>query len=94
MNVSTVAGALGVNCTYLSHIFAAEVGTRMSRFIARRRIEMAKKMLATTDWQIKRVAFESGHGNADWFSQVFHAQEGLTPCEYRRQVRPEKRRRT
>lgn len=85
-NVASVARALGVNATYLSHIFSEEMGTRMSRYIASRRIQIAKKLLATTDWQVKRVAFESGHSNADWFSQVFHSYTGMTPCAYRRQA--------
>jgi transcriptional regulator GlxA family with amidase domain len=89
-NVATVARALGINSTYLSHIFSEEMGTRMSRFIANRRIQLAKKLLSTTDWQIKRVAFESGHSNADWFSQVFHAYAGMTPCDYRRTSRAAK----
>jgi AraC-like DNA-binding protein len=87
MNVSTIARYLQLNSTYLSHLFAEHMGMRMSRFISNRRIQLAKRLLATTDWQIKRVAFESGHSNADWFSQVFHAQEGITPGEYRRSVR-------
>lgn len=89
-NVATVARALGINSTYLSHIFSEEMGTRMSRFIANRRIQLAKTLLATTDWQIKRIAFESGHSNADWFSQVFHAYAGMTPCDFRRASRAEK----
>lgn len=85
-NVASVARALGVNATYLSHIFSEGTGTRMSRYIAGRRVQLAKKLLATTDWQVKRVAFETGHSNADWFSQVFHAYTGMTPCAYRRQT--------
>lgn len=85
-NVASVARALGVNATYLSHIFSEGMGTRMSRYIASRRVQLAKKLLATTDWQVKRVAFESGHSNADWFSQVFHSYTGLTPCAYRRRM--------
>lgn len=86
-NVSAVARVLGINATYLSHIFCEVTGMRMSRYIAKRRVELAQSLLASTDWQIKRVAFESGHNNADWFSQVFQSHVGTTPCNYRRQVR-------
>ena len=64
--------------------FAQEVGMRMSRYIATRRIELAKKLLISTHWQIKRIAYESGHSNPDWFSQVFRAHTGMTPRDYRR----------
>lgn len=84
LTVRSVARALGVSSTYLSHVFALDVGTPMHRYIAARRLELARRLLATTDWPVKRVAFASGHGNADWFSHVFHAATGMTPTEYRR----------
>lgn len=87
MNVGKIAEAMQLNPAYLSHLFAGQTGVRMGRYIAARRIELAKRLLATTDWQVKRIAFESGHGNADWFSQVFHAHEGMTPGDYRRRAR-------
>lgn len=87
LTVAGIAADLKINSTYLSHLFAEQVGTRMGRYIAQRRIEMAKYLLATTNWQVKRVAYESGHKNADWFSQVFHAHVGATPCEYRESSR-------
>jgi len=87
LSVAGIAADLRINSTYLSHLFAEQVGVRMGRYIVQRRIELAKKLLTTNSWQIKRVAYESGHKNADWFSQVFHAHVGMTPGEYRRSAR-------
>jgi transcriptional regulator GlxA family with amidase domain len=86
MTVANIARHLGMNSTYLAHLFSRQVGTRMSRHITNKRIELAKELLATTDDQIKQVAYKTGHGNPDWFSQVFHSQTGLTPREYRRKA--------
>ncbi len=86
ISVAGIARSLGINSTYLAHLFAGQVGVRMSRYISRRRVELAKKLLAGTNWPIKRVSFESGHANADWFSQVFRAHTGVTPRDYRRQA--------
>jgi AraC-like DNA-binding protein len=87
LTVAHVAQKLDINPTYLAHLFAKQVGVRMSRHIADRRIRFAKNLLATTEWQIKRVAYESGYANPDWFSHVFHARAGITPGEYRRNER-------
>lgn len=84
LNVATVARALSINATYLSHIFAEETGTRMSRYIATRRVELAKELLSTTEYQVKRIALQTGHSNPDWFSQIFRSHTGMTPLEYRR----------
>jgi AraC-like DNA-binding protein len=87
LTVARVAQHLGMNSTYLGHLFTAQVGMRMSRYIADRRIELAKTLLVTTDWPVKQVAFESGHRNSDWFTQAFGRSVGLTPGEYRRRIR-------
>ena len=82
--VSRIARELDIHPTYLSQLFADQVGQRMSRFIAARRVELAKTLLATTGWQVKRIAHETGHANPNWFCHVFSVHTGLTPGEYRR----------
>ncbi len=84
MSVASIAAMMNMNATYLAHIFVDQVGMRMSRYIASARIELARKLLRTTNWQIKRVAFECGYANPDWFCQVFRTQTGVTPSAFRR----------
>lgn len=83
LTVMHVARALNMNATYLGHLFVEHMGTTIRRYITQCRIARAKKMLADTGWQVKKVALESGYRNADWFSQVFHAETGMTPRAYR-----------
>ncbi len=87
LTVARIARTLDINSTYLAHLFAEQIGRRMSRHISDLRMELAKNLLSTTDWQIKRVAFESGYANPDWFSHVFHVRAGLTPGQYRTKTR-------
>lgn len=87
LTVEGVARHAGVNATYLGHLFSKHAGIRMSRYIAMRRVELAKSLLATTDWQVKRVAFATGHRNANWFTEVFRHFAGSTPSEFRRSLK-------
>ncbi|MHC4441510.1 MAG: helix-turn-helix transcriptional regulator [Planctomycetota bacterium] len=87
LTVGYVAQALDIHPDYLAHLFNEQVGQRMSRYIAEHRIEHAKHLLSTTDWQIKRIAHETGHANRNWFSHVFSSHTGLTPSEYRKKTR-------
>jgi AraC-like DNA-binding protein len=91
LTVERVARELDMDPSYLGHLFVDQVGQRMSRFIAARRIELAKNLLATTDWQIKRIAHETGHANANWFCYVFRTFTGLTPGACRRRGRDKSR---
>ncbi len=90
LTVAHAASVLGVCPTYLSEIFVEHTGHRMSRFIAARRVELAKELLATTDWQIKRIALETGHANPNWFCHIFSAHTGVTPSEYRAVARAQR----
>ncbi|MBP7937830.1 MAG: helix-turn-helix transcriptional regulator [Phycisphaerae bacterium] len=83
LSVAGVALELDLYPTYLSELFVEHMGQRMSRFIARRRVELAKRLLATTDWQVKRIALETGYANPNWFCHVFAVHTGLTPGQYR-----------
>jgi AraC-like DNA-binding protein len=87
LTVASVCRAIGMNPTYLAHVFSSRVGMRMSRYIASRRIELAKRLLKTTTWQIKQVAYECGYANPDWFSHVFHVHTNMKPGEFRRKQR-------
>jgi AraC-like DNA-binding protein len=86
LTVRRIAEELDIYPNYLSQLFAKQVGQRLSQFIAGRRIELAKELLATTDWQVKRVARATGHANPRWFSYVFRVFTGLTPGTYRRRL--------
>jgi AraC-like DNA-binding protein len=86
LTVHRVARELGIHPNYLSHLFADQVGQRMARFISMRRVDRAKTLLATTPWQIKRIAHETGHANSNWFCHVFGILTGLTPGQYRKKT--------
>jgi len=86
MTVAGIARKLHISPTYLSHLFAEQLGTRMHRYITLRRIEQAKILLTTTNHPIKRVAHETGHGSADWFTYLFRKHTGITPGQFRRKI--------
>lgn len=88
LTVGMIASELDINASYLGSIFADQVGQRMNWYIAARRVELAKTLLAKTDRQVKVIARNTGHANPNWFCHVFRVHTGLTPNGYRRQSRP------
>jgi len=87
LTVRRIALKLSIHPDYLAHLFASQVGQRMSRWITARRIERAKNLLTHTRWQIKRISRETGHANPNWFSYVFRSETGRTPSRYRQESR-------
>lgn len=50
------------------------------------RMEKAKELLSETSLTVSAIAEKCGFSQAKYFSQVFHANQGITPCQYRRQT--------
>jgi len=86
LSVTAVAVAVGSHPDYLAHLFARHTGRRMSRHITDLRVARARRLLETTDWQVKRIAWECGFANANWFSHIFHQRLGQTPSAHRRKA--------
>lgn len=84
LTVKRIAEAVNCNPKYLSGVFRRERGVGIGEFIATRRITLAKDLLRSADWQIKRIAYACGFANPNWFSFVFRTQTGVTPCAFRR----------
>jgi len=87
LSVTAVATAIGSHPDYLAHVFSEQVGERMTKYIARERVKLARRLLTTTNWQVKRVAWACGFANPNWFSHVFHQHTGATPLDFRRAAR-------
>jgi len=84
LTVERIARNVGANTTYLGHVFSQRMGIRMKRYIATRRVELAKKLLATTDLDVKQIAYACGCHSRTWFQQMFRTHAGTTPGQYRR----------
>lgn len=69
---------------HLSHIFRAQMGEAPIRYLIRKRIDEAKKLLADTNLPVGEVAAEVGYENAVYFSQIFSKETGFSPIQYRR----------
>jgi len=86
LTVRRVADFLDLHPDYLAHLFVCEFGERMARYITKRRVERARTLLRSTEWQVKRVARECGFAAPNWFVHVFREHSGETPGSYRRHI--------
>lgn len=78
-----------VACTSRFHFarrFRARVGTSPIDYVMTRRIELAKKKLASGENSICTVAHDLGFFDQSHFSRTFCRRVGVTPGEYRAQA--------
>ena len=85
--LDTLAEVAHINKYYLAHTFQKAYGISPITYLNRRRIEESKYMLGNTGYSLAQISELMGFSSPSYFSQCFRKAEGLTPNEYRRQVR-------
>ncbi|PWM73110.1 MAG: hypothetical protein DBX59_05285 [Bacillota bacterium] len=72
------------NANYISYTFKEFMGTGISRYILKKRMEKACGLLTETVLSVKEIAEQTGYEDALYFERVFKKYAGMPPTEYRR----------
>lgn len=83
ITVTALAEYVGLYPSYLSTLFAKEVGIPISEYILDKRIETAKNMLKFSDISYSEIAAILAFSSQSHFTKVFKEKEGITPKLYR-----------
>ena len=67
--------------------FRAAFGETPHEFLTRLRLDRAKELLTVSGRPVTEICFDVGFSSLGSFSTLFRRQVGLSPAEYRRQVR-------
>lgn len=84
LRLRDLAGAAGLSEYHFCRAFRHATGLAPFEFVARLRVEEAKRRLRETDAGVLEIAIDVGYRSASHFSQLFRRQVGLTPTAYRR----------
>lgn len=81
---SSIAGHVGLDLWQFCRKFRAATGMTCNEFIAERRMQEARRLLARPDLLIKEVAYRVGFEDANYFSRRFKSVVGTSPTSYRK----------
>lgn len=84
---SDVARAAGFAPDYFSRLFKKREHITFERYLQRRRVERAKRLLAQTGASLEAVGRLCGFGSGPYFHRVFRAVTGVTPGAFREDAR-------
>lgn len=83
ITVSTLAAHVGLSPSYLSHLFAKEMGTPISSYIQDKKIETAQNMLCYSNHAISVISSTLAFPSQSYFTALFREKTGKTPGQYR-----------
>lgn len=83
LHLHDVAEHVHVSTYYFCKVFKKATGIGFSEFLARARVEIAKKLLADPVLPINEVANQAGFGSLSQFNRVFQRYAGCSPKQYR-----------
>lgn len=83
ISLRDVSDNLEVSYGYISRLFNMPNIGGFSSILRKKRLELAKRLLQTTNMKVYEVAFATGFKNGRYFSEVFKNETGLMPKEYR-----------
>ncbi|MDP4152380.1 MAG: helix-turn-helix domain-containing protein [Bacillota bacterium] len=84
LSLESIAEACGVTPAYLGRYFKQQTGETPIQYVDKRRLAIAKELLANTDLPLKQIISRVGFVDESNFIRKFKKLEGITPISYRR----------
>jgi len=87
LRAQTLADMAGVSIAHFRRLFQEALGLPLHRYILNTRLERARKLLATTDIPIFRIAEECGFSSQSHLTASFKSLHVATPADFRATIR-------
>lgn len=87
VTLQDTAAAVHLNPSYLSQLFKQQTKINFIDYVLNLRMEEAQKLLSTTTLRISEIADRLGYQDTSYFSHSFKRMVGLTPSEFRKEIR-------
>lgn len=84
LTLETLSSLVHVSPSYLTRLFKRHTGMAPIHYLNGLRINIAKRLLYSTELPVARVADHIGFPDALYFSRLFRKLEGVPPREYRK----------
>lgn len=83
LGTEKIASVVGLSSGYLRELFRNVEGISLMEYMGKKRLELAKNLLQTSDLPVREVCDRAGFLNYSYFITYFKKNTGYTPKEYR-----------
>lgn len=85
LTLKDIARNLHCSTVTLTEHFRDEFGITINDYITKKRMDLAEKLLLTTDKPLREIASSTGFSDVEYFSRTFKKHHGDSPAAWRRQ---------
>ncbi len=86
ITLTDLAKKYGISISHLSSLLKEELQLSFSEYIASKRIQRAKELLADERLSTEEIAEQVGYGDYFYFIKVFKKNTGISPTKYRKKL--------
>lgn len=87
LRIQDVARSVNLSTSYFSRAFKKSSGVSYSDYVTKERLDLAKRLLLTSDAPISEIALVCGLADQSHLTRLFSRTEGLPPRAWRRMLR-------
>ena len=84
IDMDRLSALFGYTKSHFCRKFKAATGVSSMEYLGAYRLDVASKLLKSTDMQISEIAEKCGFSDSNYFSRSFRARYDLSPREYRK----------
>ncbi|MDD3410984.1 MAG: AraC family transcriptional regulator [Eubacteriales bacterium] len=87
LNMSVLAAEFGYSVGRMSHLFNEQIGCSLTQYVNGFRCRLARELLSGEGMTVLDAAMQAGFANVRTFYRAFEREYGMTPAQYRSELR-------
>jgi AraC family transcriptional regulator, transcriptional activator of pobA len=87
ITLSQAARLAHMSPNYFCRFFKEVTGSTLTEYVVRMRVDLAMEYLANSAMSVTEIAYAAGFSSHSYFDRVFKRLKGVTPLEFRRQIK-------
>lgn len=87
LELQQICEQLSMNYKYASKQFKKDTGMTFGTYVSTKKVALAKKLLLDQHYKVEEISSYLGFSEPYYFSRVFKQHVGLTPSQFRQEIR-------
>jgi AraC family transcriptional regulator len=87
LSLQTIAQSVGIHPVHLARVFRKQHHLTVGEYLRRLRVEFASQQMINSNSPLVEIALAAGFSDQSQFSNTFKRATGLTPAQFRSQLR-------